>query len=90
MARGRPLLKTGHKSLHDRERHMPPQGAQYVPDWTTLVPGQKVFVIDEDQREICGEVDTWTEDGAFLWLHLTSGGGRRLLARSLNTSIWRA
>lgn len=90
MARGGPLLRAADRVWHGPERPIPPQGAQYVRDWTTLAPGQKVFVIDEDQREVRGEVDTWTDDGGFLWLHLASGGGRRLLVRSLNTSIWRA
>lgn len=89
MARGRSLLLTARKVAFHHLNSVPPQGAEYVRDWTGLVPGQKVFVLAEGARELCGKVDAVTGDGAVLWVHLDGGAGRRLFTRTDGGRVWR-
>ena len=88
MARGRSLLLTARKAAFHHLNSVPLQGAEYVRDWTRLVSGQKVSVLAEGAREVCGEVDAVTGDGAVLWLHLDAGAGRRLFTRT-DGRVWR-
>jgi hypothetical protein len=81
MARGRPLLRAPHDGPHQLKS---------VRDWTTLEPGQLVVVLEEYAREMRGRVDTVTEDGDVLWLHLEGGGGRKLFTRAGGDRVWQA
>ncbi|WP_104044411.1 hypothetical protein [Arthrobacter sp. ZGTC412] len=88
MARGRPLLRAPHDGAHQLKSVLS-DGAVFVRDWTTLEPGQLVVVREEFAREMRGRVDTVTEDGDVLWLHLEGGGGRRLFTGTGGDRVWR-
>lgn len=57
----------------------PSREADDVQDWTMLAAGDKIRFLPKDGGELSGWVDTVTEDGEVLWIHLAAGGGRRLL-----------
>lgn len=88
MARGRPLLHAGRKPESHGGRFLPPSNAEYIRDWTILAPGEQVLLVDDNATELSGRVDTVTEDGSILWLHL-DGVGRRLFIHTDSVPIWR-
>jgi hypothetical protein len=67
---------------------MPPKDAEYVRDWTTLTPGEEVYIVEDDGLESCGRVDAVTGDGSILWLYMNDGAGRRLFMRSDGGLVW--
>ncbi|MCU1573913.1 MAG: hypothetical protein JWO93_1995 [Micrococcaceae bacterium] len=87
--RGRPLLRSPRKVAGYPLDYLPPKDAEYVRDWTSLKPGQKVLFIEGDAHELRGHVDAVTDDGTFLWLHMQAGGGRRLFSRLEDGLVWR-
>jgi hypothetical protein len=89
MAKGRPLLRAHHKTDGPRTTSLPPNNPDYIQDWTTLAPGEWVFIVDNDAPELSGRVDTVTDDGQILWLHLEAGAGRRLFTRTEGVLSWR-
>lgn len=88
MARGRPLLRAPHDAAHQLKSALS-EDTVFVRDWTTLEPGQFAVVLEEYAREMRGRVDTVTEDGGVLWLHLEDGGGRRLFTGTGGDRVWR-
>lgn len=88
MARGRPLLRAPHDAVHQLNSALS-EDTVFVRDWTTLEPGQLVIVLEEDAREMRGRVDTVSEDGDVLWLHLEGGMGRRLFTGTGGDRVWR-
>ncbi len=90
MARGRPLLPfRARPKAENRLKLLPPDGAEYVRDWTALAPGDKVYIVENDASELCGRVDAVTEDGAILWLYMDAAAGRRLFMRGDGGVVWR-
>ncbi|BCW58560.1 hypothetical protein StoSoilB20_19070 [Arthrobacter sp. StoSoilB20] len=91
MARGRPLIRSlGESTVQKKLRFLPPLGAECVRDWTTLTTGENVCILPEYGHEVSGSVDTVTEDGAVLWLHLAAGEGRKLFIRAEGLVAWRS
>lgn len=62
MAHGRPLLDGNRNSEGHCSKTWPPTGADYIPDWTRLTPGENVCLFEGDVRR-CGRVDAVTDDG---------------------------
>jgi hypothetical protein len=89
MARGRPLLRAHRKTASHSGTFLPPNNADYIRDWAMLTPGEQVFLVNNDEAELSGRVDTVTEDGSVLWLHLADGAGRRLFTRTDYVLTWR-
>jgi hypothetical protein len=89
MARGRPLLRAGRKTESHGGTFLPPSNADYIRDWTMLAPGERVFLVKNNAAELSGRVDTVTEDGSILWLHLEDGAGRRLFTHTDSVLTWR-
>lgn len=89
MARGKPLLRSPRKVAGYPLNYFPPKNAEYVRDWTSLEPGEKVSFVDRDGHELQGHVDAVTEDGTILWLHIDAGAGRRLVSRLDGGLVWR-
>lgn len=62
-----------------------PAGAQtntkVVSDWTELVPGDFVTVLESYAVPHSGWIDDVTEDGTIIWLVLAFGRGRRMFFR---------
>jgi len=89
MARGRPLLRANRKTKNSGGTFLPPSNTDYIRDWATLAAGEQVILVDNDETEFSGRVDTVTEDGSILWLHLADGAGRRLFTRTNYVLTWR-
>lgn len=53
-----------------------------VTDWTALIPGDFVTVLEEYAVPHSGWIDDVTEDGMIIWLVLALGGGRRMFFRN--------
>lgn len=90
MARGRPILRSPRKVEGYPLDYVPPKGAEYVRDWTSLQPGERVVLVERDAQELQGQVDAVTDDGTILWLHVDAGAGRRLVSRLEGGLVWRA
>jgi len=58
-----------------------PAGTKIVADWTALMPGDFVTVVEQYSVRHSGWIDDLTEDGAILWLVCAFGGGRRMFCR---------
>jgi hypothetical protein len=52
-----------------------------VRDWTKLIPGDFVTVLDLNAAPQMGWIDDLTEDGATMWLVQSHGRGRRMFFR---------
>jgi len=52
-----------------------------VSNWSALIPGDFVTVVDSRTLPHAGWIDDLTEDGAIIWLVLASGLGRRMFFR---------
>jgi hypothetical protein len=52
-----------------------------VSDWTALIPGDFVTVLEEYTVSHSGWIDDVTEDGMIIWLVLAFGRGRRMFFR---------
>lgn len=52
-----------------------------VSNWSALIPGDFVTVVDSNTLLHAGWIDDFTEDGAIIWLVLASGLGRRMFFR---------
>jgi hypothetical protein len=52
-----------------------------VTDWTKLIPGDFVTVLDLNATPQMGWIDDLTEDGATMWLVQSHGRGRRMFFR---------
>lgn len=89
MARGRPLLRASSKTGNRPMNYLPSNDADYVRDWTRLVSGDCVVIVENDAAELFGRVDAATDDGLILWVHLEAGAGRRLFLRADGTLLWR-
>lgn len=87
MARRRPLVRSPH-AADNQIKSTSPEDKLFTLDWTELEPGQLVVVLEEHTYELHGRVDTLTEDGEVLWLHLEGGGGRRLFTNSGGDRVW--
>lgn len=90
MARRRPLGSNRGAELRDHsKRPLSPQDGDCVRDWTKLAKGEDVLIFAEDGLELSGRVDAVTRKGEILWLHLSSGAGRKLFIRSEGAEVWR-
>lgn len=69
-------------------KFQPPAGAEYVRNWTTLTPGDRVYLVEGEATVVSGWVDTVTEDGSVLWLHMEAGAGRRLFSPAQGQLLW--
>jgi hypothetical protein len=58
-----------------------PAGTKVVADWTALMPGDFVTVLEQYTVPHSGWIDDLTEDGRIIWLVRTFGGGRRMFFR---------
>lgn len=58
-----------------------PAGTRIVADWTALMPGDFVTVVEQYSVRHSGWIDALTQDGAILWLVCAFGGGRRMFCR---------
>jgi hypothetical protein len=52
-----------------------------VADWTALIPGDFVTVLESYTVPHSGWIDAVTEDGTIIWLVLAFGRGRRMFFR---------
>jgi hypothetical protein len=52
-----------------------------VSDWTALIPGDFVTVLESYSVPHSGWIDDVTEDGTIIWLVLAFGRGRRMFFR---------
>lgn len=52
-----------------------------VSDWSALIPGDYVTVLEEYTVPYSGRIDDVTEDGMIIWLVLDFGRGRRMFFR---------
>ena len=59
----------------------PPTDTKVVADWTALMRGDFVTVVEQYSTRHSGWIDDLTEDGAILWLVRAFGGGRRMFCR---------
>lgn len=50
-------------------------------DWAPPQTGQQVRLNHHTHGTVTGVLDTRTDDGAVIWVHLNDGGGRRLIHR---------
>lgn len=57
-------------------------GTKVVTDWTALIPGDFVTVLEGLTVPCSGWIDEVTEDGAIVWLVLSLGRGRRMFFRA--------
>ncbi|HKS00579.1 MAG TPA: hypothetical protein VJS86_02810 [Arthrobacter sp.] len=58
-----------------------PTDSRVVTDWTALLRGDFVTVVEQYSTRHSGWIDDLTEDGAILWLVRACGGGRRMFCR---------
>lgn len=58
-----------------------PAGTKVVADWTALMPGDFVTVLESYTVPYSGWIDDLTEDGQIIWLVRAFGGGRRMFFR---------
>jgi hypothetical protein len=58
-----------------------PAETKVVTDWTALMPGDFVTVVEQYSTRHSGWIDDLTEDGGILWLVRAFGGGRRMFCR---------
>ncbi|MFE4544591.1 hypothetical protein [Arthrobacter sp. NPDC056727] len=58
-----------------------PAGTKVVADWTALIPGDFVTVLEQYSVRHTGWIDDLTADGGILWLVRAFGGGRRMFCR---------
>ncbi|WP_314193692.1 hypothetical protein [uncultured Arthrobacter sp.] len=58
-----------------------PTGTKVVADWTALMPGDFVTVLESYMVPYSGWIDDLTEDGSIIWLVRAFGGGRRMFFR---------
>jgi hypothetical protein len=58
-----------------------PAGTKIVSDWTALMPGDFVTVLESYTVPHSGWIDDLTEDGRIVWLVRAFGGGRRMFFR---------
>ena len=89
MSRGRPLLRARDKPRVSGLNFRPPNNADYIRDWTMLVPDDGVVIVENDAPALSGRVDAVTDDGQILWVHVEAGAGRRLFTRADGTLVWR-
>lgn len=52
-----------------------------VEDWSALIPGDFVTVLESFTVPHSGWIDDVTEDGTIIWLVLAAGRGRRMFFR---------
>jgi hypothetical protein len=52
-----------------------------VTDWTALIPGDFVTVLESNTLPHSGWIDAVTDDGRIIWLVLAFGRGRRMFFR---------
>ena len=52
-----------------------------VEDWSVLIPGDFVTVLESFTVPHSGWIDDVTEDGTIIWLVLAAGRGRRMFFR---------
>ncbi|WP_353710272.1 hypothetical protein [Arthrobacter sp. K5] len=64
-----------------------PTGTTVVADWTALMPGDFVTVLESYTVPHSGWIDDLTEDGNIIWLLRASGGGRRMFFRENGDTI---
>ena len=64
-----------------RSTALQPTSTKVVADWTALMPGDFVTVLESYTLPHSGWIDDLTEDGRIIWLVLTFGGGRRMFFR---------
>lgn len=89
MAQSRTLLRSPWKVKGYPLDYFPSKDAEYVLDWTSLQPGERVVSVERDAHELQGQVDVVTADGTILWLHTDSGAGRRLVSLLDGGFVWR-
>jgi hypothetical protein len=58
-----------------------PTSTKVVADWTALMPGDFVTVLESYTVPHSGWIDDLTEDGRIIWLVRAFGGGRRMFFR---------
>ncbi|MGN7257702.1 hypothetical protein [Arthrobacter sp. SAFR-014] len=58
-----------------------PTSTKVVADWTALMPGDFVTVLEQYTVPYSGWIDDLTEDGRIVWLVRAFGGGRRMFFR---------
>jgi hypothetical protein len=58
-----------------------PTSTKVVADWTALMPGDFVTVLESYTLPHSGWIDDLTEDGRIIWLVRAFGGGRRMFFR---------
>ena len=58
-----------------------PTSTKVVADWTALMPGDFVTVLESYTVPYSGWIDDLTEDGSIIWLVRAFGGGRRMFFR---------
>ena len=58
-----------------------PTSTKVVADWTALMPGDFVTVVESYTVPHSGWIDDLTEDGRIIWLVRAFGGGRRMFFR---------
>ena len=51
--------------------------------------GEDVRILAEDGHELSGRVDIVAQEGEILWLHLSSGAGRKLFLHQESAAVWR-
>ena len=68
-------------ALLERGSAAPPASARVVADWTALMPGDFITVVEQHALRHSGWIDDLTADGSVLWLVRTFGGGRRMFCR---------
>lgn len=68
---------------------LPPEDAELVVDWTRLVSGDTVVLVEASNQWASGVVDALTPNGEILWLSLDQGFGRRLFGWAGDTRLWR-
>ena len=89
MTRGRPLLRARDKPRGSPLDFLPPNNADYIRDWTMLVPDDGVVILEKDAAEVFGRVDAVTDNGQILWVHVEAGAGRRMFMQTDGTLVWR-
>lgn len=62
---------------------------ELISDWSSLLPGDRVLVMEMNRQESTGLVDVMTADAAIIWLALDAGCGRRLFTVQEGCQIWR-
>jgi hypothetical protein len=67
----------------------PPPDSETVSDWTALRTGDRVVILDPENRPVYGRIDDVSARADVFWIDQDHSAGRRLFARAEQPLVWR-